>query len=246
LQLHDIPFSDLLNTPTAFLLQQYPKEQLFSLKDSYGFTLFHRAVSENNIMKVAELLSFNFPYTTCSYSNILPDDFFIEFKNINKKDNYYSIPFSKNGYSAIHLSIFLHNFYQKSDTQSNFKNNKIANIQKQIIEILLNHDSEIFSIQDHDGFSVLDYCFLLEDISLIELGVLKNPSMIGLNKVTCHTALQILDSIELKNQFDENNINTPSYNSLIKEYLLKKINYEALNIKLSKKNVILYKKTNKI
>lgn len=245
MEISELQLPACLNIPTAFLLQEYPKEHLYTFKDSLHFSFFHWAVIQNNVQKVVELLNFNFNYSICTNSNIIPSSIW----NHDNIINDYIIPFNKNGYSPVHLSVFLHKFYdniENKNSQGNKNNHK--HLQKIIILEFLKFDSSIFSLKDKDSYTVLDYCFLSENIELIELALTYNPNMDALNKVKTETALSIIDTINLKNKIKVSEFSPESFlvNPLIEKNLKIKISYDTLNNSLPLKNVIEYKKLRKV
>lgn len=229
----------MLNIPMAFLLQEHSEEKLHNFQDCHGFTFFHWAVATNDVRKVVELLHCQFDYSVCGSTNKIPQEILNNAPISVNLIQEHSIPFCKSGYSPIHLSIFLHTLYMKAEGKEGDKAHRARNTQYDIIKLFHAYDTEIFSHEDNSGYTVLDYCFLLENIDLIEYAILHNPSMNGLKAVHTKTALEIIEIYDLKREVPirEFNSDLKIANPLIKDSLLKKLQYEKLSSQLPVKLV---------
>lgn len=243
--LFDITLPASLAIPVAFLLQEYSNEELSSYQDHNSFSFYHWAITNNDLPKIQELLNHNIDFSICTLNNLVPPNVFITHNLCNNND-YYNIPFTKGGYSAIHLCVLLHSLHRNialddfnNSTKGGFKNSSIKEIQLKIFNNLLEKNPNIFEIEDTIGYSVLDYCFLYENIELISLYVENDSSFNALNYVKTQTALNIINNLKFKYAIlNKNGGNALAPDGKIIEFLTKKINYESLNNKIENKTVL--------
>lgn len=231
--------SNYLNVPFAYLLQKNSIEELSSIRSFNSYSLLHCAVLNNNLSKVIEIISSNFP------TNLLTDNSEIPFSLIKKFVAFdftesLNIVFSDEGYTALHLNLFLLNYYthfkpqKKSFTIEQFKEEQFK-----ILNLFLEKDTDLIGLQDKKGFSLFDYAFLFENVFLINKFFDLDPTFKNLCAIENQTALKILEIIKIK---EKKNALNSSNNDVINENMFinlkKRILYDKLNVDLKAKNMI--------
>ncbi len=195
----------LLHTPTSFLLKNSTIENLASLFDDNGWTVLHYAVAEANVPKITEFLHFNMNTGTNSKRNFIPSDIYIlndKKKSTDKIEIINKIPFSKNGFTPIHLALFLYNYYTVINKQlgNDFFYSSLVEKYQKILSLFIKGFTKLEETLDIDGKSLFDYAFLLENITLIELLHMNDHEFQTLRKVDYKTAKKILEVMELKHK----------------------------------------------
>lgn len=229
--------SNYLEVPFAYLLQEHSIEELSNLRDLNKYSFLHCAVLNNNLNKVIEIINSNFPIKLLTENSEIPFKLLKKFIPFDFSSSL-NIVFSEQGYTALHLNLFLFNYY------SNFKpNKKEFTIQKfkeeqgKILDLFLDTDTDFLGIQDKKGFSLFDYAFLFENIGLINKFFALDPTFNHLHFIKKETALKILDIIKIKEK-------TSSFNDIVKineeifTNLKKRILFDKLALDLKHKNKV--------
>lgn len=243
-----ISFMDLsnhLSLPFAYLLQDFNLEQLTNLRDINDYSLLHCAVLNNNTAKVIELVHSNFPLDLLTVNSEINFELikkFIPFE-FSKSMN---IVFSNEGYTPLHLNLFLLNYYMSfKPDKKEFTIQKFKAEQEKILNIFLENDKECLSLLDSRGFSLFDYAFLFENTFLINKFFDIDSTFKYLHFVKPSTALDILKIIQIKeNKKTIKNLYHEPINSQIFNNLQKKLLNDKLTMDLNTKNSV--KSVNKI
>lgn len=237
-----IDLSNYLSIPFSYLLQDLNLEQLTNLRDINNYSLLHCAVLSNNTEKVIELAHSNFPL------DLLTNNSEINFELIKKLVPFefsksMNIYFSKDGYTPLHLNLFLLNYYMTfKPEKKEFTIQQFKIEQEKILNIFIENDEDCLSILDARGFSLFDYAFLFENTFLINKFFNLDSTFKNLHFVKPSTALDILKIIKvketkktIKNLYHEE-INSQIFNNLHKKLLNDKLTMD-LNTKSSVKSV---------
>lgn len=187
--------SACLNISIDFLLQYNSLEELMNYKDNNGYTLLHWAVLNHNSKKVEELLSLNF--TLCnSFNNFIPDLPVDVSKTHLEHISNLVIPFNENGYSPLHLCIYLIKLYENNNSHKFLNYIKEQQI---IFNSFFKYDDNII-ILDKQGYSYVDYCFIVENLELLfTLNQSYEISIDALNNIQPETGFKIVQKLILKN-----------------------------------------------
>lgn len=192
----------LMHTPVSFLLKNKSMEQIENLHDDNGWNILHHAVATMNTAKISELEHFNINVSIISNKNYIPEDIYAinDKRKANEKvETFSKIPFTKSGFTAIHLSMFLFNFYQDlSQNGSDFFYNSICEKYQNIIKKLINHKTIEQNPVDGDGKTLFDYAFLMENIYLIDTLHMVDPDFSTLKQVDLNIANKIIEVMEVK------------------------------------------------
>lgn len=234
--LHDLTLQECLNLPISFLLQENSIEDLQQKRDYNSFALSHLAVANNNLSKVNELIANKFDFSICTSNGYISDEI-LKISNLNLDNQYYSIPFNKNGYCAVHLCILLHSLHYNLviNEYQNSKHDQFKEQQMQILKLFLHDEPFIFELQDNNGYTVLDYCFIFENMDLIELAFNADCCFNSLNNIKTSTAINILQSLKIKYS-KMNKVINPQIDDRILTSLEKKLQYENLDNKVPQKD----------
>lgn len=242
-----IDLSQQLKIPFAYLLQQHSIEELSNFRDLNQFSFLHCAVLNNNLSKVIEITNSNFPLNLLTENSDIPFGLIKKFV-IFDFPNSLKIPFTEEGYSALHLNLYLINYYtcfkpdKKSFTIEQFKNEQVK-----ILDVFLEKDTQFIGLQDKKGFSLFDYAFLFENIFLINKFFLLDPTFAYLHSVKKETALKILEILKIKEQKKIfNNLSNEIINEELITNLKKRLLFDKLYIDLNTTNNIQYHTINKI
>ena len=220
--------SKYMNLPVSFVLQEFSLENFQNLRDINDFSLLHIAVLNNNIDKVLELVHSNYSTTLISKTSDVPFELLKKWVPFDF-DNSMKIIFSDDGYTPIHLNIYLLNLYHKLNPQKKgFLIQQFYQYQQKILDLFIENDSLLLKQQDKKGFTVFDYAFLFENSELINKFYGLDCTFSGLHFVTPYTAIKICQMINLKNNTLKN-----SNNLYISDDLIEKLNKKMLNDKLS-------------
>ena len=134
--------------------------------------------------------------------------------------------------NKINILVFL---YKKYDSiGSNIKGQFSIETNKQkLLSFFKSLNNEDFSLKDYSNLSVTDYCFILENIKLINLISKKDPLFLSLNNIRANTAYDIIKNyVKFKNK-DKLDL------SIISNNLKTRLEKENLD------NTLYYKKTQK-
>lgn len=226
-----------MHTPISFLLQNKKHEELCNFYDDNGWTIMHYAVGGAEIAKIKEFLHFNMDFNKNSERNYIPEDIFMINDKKKSADKYpilTKIPFIQKGFTPVHLAIFLYNHYlnmNKSLGGNDFFYNNIIEKYQQILHLLLTKDRVSENHPDSNGKSYLDYAFLTENITIIELIHMLDPTFNTFKQVKPNTAKKILEVMEIK------------YKEGSHDYLIKQLDTKILENTLQNK---LFKHTEEI
>lgn len=230
--------SNYLEVPFAYLLQEHSIEDLSNLRDLNKYSFLHCAVLSNNLNKVIEIINSNFPISTLTENSEIPFKLLKKFIPFDFS-NSLNIVFSEQGYTAVHLNLFLLNYY------SNFKpHKKEFTIQQfkleqvKILDLFIEQDNDILSIQDKKGFTLFDYAFLFENISLINKFFKLDPVFNHLHFIKKETALKILDIIKIKQENNKNSGNIDKVEEEVIANLKKRMLFDKLALDLKHKNKV--------
>lgn len=189
--------SACLNISIDFLLQHNSLEELTSFQDNNGYTLLHWAVLNHDSQKVNELLSINFKLCN-SFNNFIPDLPVDVSKSRLALIPNLLIPFNKDGYSPLHLCIYLINLYQTNNLDNLHKFSNYITEQKNIFTLFFKYNDNS-NILDQQGYSYVDYCFILENIELLFMLDKPYEAYIDiLNNVQFETGLKIIERLITK------------------------------------------------
>ena len=231
--LENLQLPECLKIPTPFLLQEYPKEKLTELQDENGFGFVHWAIAQTQLDKLEELLDCDFHLNLKSSSNLLPENLFYDLEEIHNVRFNRSIPFTKGGLTPIHVSVVLHQKFEKSVANKKGIELKTLAQKQRAILCRLAEEYDIFSVEDTSGLTVTHYCFLLEDFTLLELILRHDPEFNSLNRVKINTAIRIIELYQ-KNK-DTQFIDTLGQALAL---LKKKENYLSLSASLPEKKEV--------
>lgn len=225
----------LFNVPLAFVLQKHEIKVVEQVFDDNGWNIFHHAVGECDIPKIIELLHFSFDISLNTQKNIIPSDIYSvnEKRKFDKLKVFNKIPFCKNGFTGIHLAMFLFDYYNK--LSDDFFYQSVTDKYRTIILKLINERSDWGTYVDSDGHTPFDYAFLLENIHLIDLLHSFDSSFSTLKEVNSNTAKKIVEvmSIKYKDGTHDHIIN----------FLQKKAHSETLEKELNSKKEAAEKKS---
>lgn len=231
--------SNQLKIPFAYLLQQHSIEELSRFRDLNQFSFLHCAVLNNNLSKVIEIINSNFPYNLLTENSDIPFDLIKKFVSFDFPSSI-KIPFTEEGYTALHLNVFLLNYYtcfkpdKKSFTIDQFKNEQIK-----ILDTFLDKNNSYIGLQDKKGFSLFDYAFLFENITLINQFFLLDPTFSHLHAIKKETALKILEILKIKEQKKIlYNFPTESLHEDLLSNLKKRLLFDKLSVDLKHKNKV--------
>lgn len=233
----------LMHTPVSFLLQNKKVEDLCSFYDDHGWTIMHYAVGYGEISKITEFLHFNLDFNKNSERNIIPEDIFIindKKKSPEKYPILNKIPFVQKGFTPVHLAIYLFNHYSainKLNGGSDFFHNNIVDKYQKILNLLLTKERISENKLDSNGKSYLDYAFLTENIAIIEMMHMLDPTFDTFRQVKPMTAKKILEVMEIKHKEGSH------------DYLIKQLDTKILETSLQQKlakNHLYPQKINKI
>lgn len=224
LELPDL--KNCLEIPLPYLLQLYSKEELMKLTDNEGFGLMHWAVGESNFSKIYEMIDSGFELNIKSNTNTLNLDLQIlsQLDEGNLKIN-----FSDGGLTPLHLNIYLYKQYEKKYSQSGKGAFQMEILMKKQLEFFKELSSENYFFTDNSNLSITDYCFLLENITYLNIIISNDPSLESLKQVTPKTALLIIKNYNKYKQ----NIKPFNLDNLL-SLLEKKSQYTDLTSKLNK------------
>lgn len=230
---------DCLNIPVPYLLQEYNFETLQELRDDDGWSFMHWAIARADYGKIGELKECGFKFDALSKNNNISDKYLSILTNAQKEavSFHFNIPFNKQGYSPLHLLIFLNKQFEELSqraSKGNFFWNSLC--QQQILIFNDFFSLEHLSVVDSDGLTPTDYCFLLENFSFLNHIYQFDPSFNTLGKVKLKTAKHILD-IFLKHKVKKDIVYSKAIQDFI-DILEIKINKEQLESSLSQKNMI--------
>lgn len=219
---------DCLNIPMSYLFQEFSKEDLTLVKDDSGWGILHWAVAQKNISKIKELISYGFPHDKQSNIARFPEHFIKT--NLSSSIPYlyyYSIPFAYKGYTPVHLCVFLQSHYShlyKQNIKGGHEYSQSETIQRNIYDQFF---SDYYYLEDGSGYTVTDYCFLTENITLLQKIIKKDPTLSSLKKIELTTAYDIVE--KHKDNIDHNV-------EIILSQIHKKISFHKLGSSLSHKN----------
>jgi hypothetical protein len=188
----------LLNIPIAYILQSKTVQEIEQSFDSNGWNIMHYAVADANTPKIAELIHFSFNYSINGTRNYIPLSVYSsnEKKKPQKVKLLDKIPFCKNGFSPVHLAMFL--FHHYNTLSEEFFYQQLAEEYMKVISLFINSETHLESFVDIDGHSLFDYAFLLEDLELIDKLQMVDPSFYSLKKVSAEVGKQIAEVMEIK------------------------------------------------
>lgn len=237
--------SNNLSLPFAYLLQDFNLEQLTNLRDINDYSLLHCAVLNNNTEKVIELVHSKFPLDLLTVNSEINFELikkFIPFE-FSKSMN---IIFSREGYTPLHLNLFLLNYYMTfKPEKKEFTIQQFKIEQEKILNIFIENDSTCLGITDELGFSLFDYAFLFENTFLINKFFKLDTTFKFLHFVKPSTAIDILKIIQIKETKKTiKNLYHESIDQQIFNNLQKKLLNDKLSIDLNTKNSV--KSVNKI
>lgn len=234
-----IDLSNSLKMPFAYLLQEYSIEELSNHRDSNNYSYLHCAVLNNNLSKVIEIIHSNFPSNLLSENSEIPFNLIKKFVPFDFIDSL-EIVFSKEGYTALHLNVFLLNYYthfqpeKRAFTIQQFKEEQIK-----ILEAFLDKSPYCIGIQDKKGFSLFDYAFLFQNVFLINKFFEYDPTFNHLYFIKKETALKILDLLKIKQSKNAlNNSIIDKINDNLFDNLKKRILFDKLSVDLKHKNKV--------
>lgn len=228
-----------LKYPFAYLLQKHSVEELSDFRDENQYSLLHCAVLNNNLSKVIEIINSNFPTTLLTENSEIPFALIKKYVPFDFTQSL-NIIFSDQGYTALHLNLYLLNYYTHFNPDKKaFTIQKFKEEQCKILDLFLEKDTDLIGLQDKKGFSLFDYAFLFENSFLINKFFKLDPTFSHLSAVEKNTALQILNIIKIK---ENKNIYQHSSNDMINEDMLvnlqKRILYDKLTVDLYMKNKV--------
>lgn len=236
--------SNQLKVPFAYLLQQSSVEELSNIRDINQFSYLHCAVLNNNLSKVIEIINSNFPINLISEDSNIPFELIKKFVPFDFP-NSLEIPFSNTGYTALHLNVFLLNYYTNFNPEKKSFNIQQFKIEQcKILDFFLENDSSLIGLEDEKGFSLFDYAFLFENISLIHQFFALDITFSHLKMVKHETALKILEIIKIKQSKYKFVPNEDKINETLIINLKKRILFDKLSVDLTQKNKV--KSLNKI
>lgn len=226
-----IPLTTYLDISVPFLLQKFTKEQFIEYRDEHGWSFLHWLVAYGKSSKMCECIDFGFDLDLQSSHSSLPVSFLEKHpQNWNK----YTI--HQKGFTPLHLNVILHSEYSDIDDNSKRKID-IHNKKEEQKNIFHNISSNYLTLEDADGLSITDYCFMFENIELIHLVMTKDPTFNSLQQVTTETALNIIQNYLKYHNFSLYHESQEWCKDII-VVLQKKIEYEKLNHELSTNCVI--------
>lgn len=237
--------SSYLNFPFAYLLQKHSINELSGFRDSNEYSLLHCAVLSNDLSKVIEIINSNFPLVLLTENSEIPLILMRKFIAFDFEQSLH-IPFTEKGYTALHLNLFLLNYYTnfKPDKKS-FTIQKFREEQCKILDLFLEQNTDLIGLKDNQGFTLFDYAFLFENIFLINKFFNLDPTFKHLSAIEQSTALKILDIVKIKE--NKNVLNGSSLDTISEELLInlkKRILYDKLIVDLNTPNRV--QSTNKI
>lgn len=188
----------LLNVPLAYILQNRTVEEIERDFDSNGWSVLHHAIAEGDISKIAELIYFGFNWGVNGSTNFIPEFAYqvSDKRKQNRNRLLTRMPYCVNGYSPTHLAMYLFAHYNSLATEFSYQ--KLADHYKDILSALISDKTDWQSHIDSDGNSLLDYAFLSEDVSLIEMMQNIEPTFSNLKKVPPLVAKKILEVMNFK------------------------------------------------
>jgi len=194
---------DNLAIPTPYLIQ---KNTDFNFLDSFGWTLMHYAVSYSNVNKINELLAEDISFNTNSSTKKIPTSSLMcrgkddadMYKNISE----INIPYCENGYTPLHLSVFLHNYYTK---RAHADYRILAVLQENIFNFILKKYPDCMAWEDSDRLTVTDYSILSFNLNFLKQIKSIDNDLQSLNMIEPLTAKKIFEN--------EIAINTPHKNN---------------------------------
>lgn len=236
--------SNQLKVPFAYLLQKNSIEELSNIRDSNQFSFLHCAVLNNNLSKVIEIINSNFPTNLVTENSDIPFNLIKKFVPFDFP-NSLEISFSEKGYTALHLNIFLLNYYTNFNPDKKaFNIQQFKGEQSKILSFFLESDSDLIGLEDEKGFSLFDYAFLFENISLINQFFSLDSTFKYLNMVKPETALKILEIVKIKQTKVKFVPNEDKIDDNLMINLKKRILFDKLSVDLKHKNKV--KSLNKI
>jgi hypothetical protein len=231
----------LLDIPMAYLLQNKDISEIEKDFDNNGWNILHYAIADADLGKMVELLHFDFDWNLQSKSNFIPSNIYKFYDkkrhlDIKKMER---IPFCDNGFTPLHLLMFLFNFYSHASDDFGHYTSIISNY-RYILEIFFEEKSSWVEYIDSNGHSLLDYAFLLENLDLINSIQKFDPTFSNLKKVSSPVAKKIIEIMQLKLIKHEKNkyskvdvISVKSSLNEIKELLEKKVINDSLKVELN-------------
>lgn len=234
-----IDLSNQLKIPFPYLLQQHNIKDLSKMTDVNQFSFLHCAVLNNNLSKVIEIINSNFPYDLLTENSEIP---FALIKKFVPFDFPHSlkIPFTEEGYTPLHLNLFLLNYYTcfKPDKKS-FTIDQFKSEQLKILDLFLDKDIHLIGLQDKKGFSLFDYAFLFENITLINKFFLIDSTFSYLHAIKKDTALTMLEILKIKeNKKILHNFPTEQLHGDLIPNLKKRLLFDKLSVDLKHKNKV--------
>ena len=228
----DFSLPKCLSIPVPYLIQKKGKRNLLKLMDEDGFSMMHWAVAQNNIAKVQELKKYDFSYNIKSKGNTLP----ISLQKLVGEDLPLEIPFTIGGFTPLHLNTYLYKYFETKFSTVSKGGFSIENLMNKQFTFFKTLDIQDYSLKDKSHLTVTDYCFLLENFSYINEIIEKDPQLLSLVGVSTHTAYEIVKNY--KDFMNTHKDKKPFSLDKILATLEQKKNYESLNAKLFKKNML--------
>lgn len=204
---------DNLKTPIPYLIQ---KRIDFQFLDSFGWSLMHYAVSLNNVDKVNELLLCDIDFNTNSSTTKIPTSFLITCgkDDSNKYENieFINIPYSENGYTPLHLCVFLQKYYKKRN-HPDYR--KYSILQSTIFDKILTKFPKAIYWKDPNSLTVTDYCILSLNLEfLMKIKKIDNDfdSLLSVKPLTCQKIFE--NEIDSNSPNKKSEINLEEFNFL--------------------------------
>lgn len=231
--------SNYLKVPFSFLLQKHSIEELSNFRDLNEYSFLHCAVLNNNTSKVIEIINSNFPFSIFSKNSEIPLLLMKKFIAFDFKEPLH-VSFHSNGYTALHLNLFLLNYYSHFvPDKKSFTIQKFKEEQCKILDLFIENNTDLIGLKDQQGFTLFDYAFLFENVFLINKFFSLDPTFKYLSAIEQHTALKILDILKIKE--NKNIYNGLSLDTIKEELLInlkKRILFDKLTVDLNTKSKV--------
>ena len=183
---------DNLAIPIPYLIQ---KNTDFNFLDSFGWSLMHYAVGFNNSDKINELLLCDITFNTNSSTNKIPTECIVtcgkEDTGIYSGINSINIPYCENGYTPVHLSVFMHKYYKKRPHPDYRKHSVVQGV---IFDKFLKNFPESIKWEDSNTLTVTDYCILSLNFEYLMKIKKIDENLMSLSKVHPLTAKKICEN----------------------------------------------------
>lgn len=227
---------DNLSIPIPYLIQ---KKTDFNFLDSFGWSLMHYAVGLNNADKINELLLCDIDFNNNSSTNKIltnclmtcgKDDMGL-YSNIDS----INIPYCENGYTPIHLSVFLHKYYKKR-LHSDYR--KYSTSQIIIFENFLKKFPEAIKWEDSNNLTITDYCILSLNFEYLMKIKKIDANLESLSKVNPLTAKKICENElerNVSNKDSEMNIEELNFMKEMVDFFRAKHSKDLLETQLKEK-----------